>query len=136
MPPITPSDAALAVQEATPCTDGREHPRPWVPQLDENDRECLGLVLLTVREYADDIGVANFHVAPMGELAAALDAAARGINYVPAFTPDELDLIATAMACLASLIEGLGDPGSVKALRAVRLKAATLALRQGGGDRG
>lgn len=131
---LTPSDVVSELQRTIEAA-GPVCPSGLMPELNYDEREQLKAMLLYVREAADDLGCALPHTAPMGHLAAALDAAAHGHSApVTPFTAGELDVLSAALGGLAGLVEGIGGPEIVRELRRLRLKAANMHVQEVGSD--
>lgn len=124
MIPTNPSDQHPAA--ANPVAAVR--PVPWVPELDQDDRNValVRCALWRLRDHADDLGVSNAHTAPIGELAAALDAAVEGCEYTPAFTAGELAAITAALEGYVSLLRTVSGYATVDDLERLARKAARL----------
>ena len=133
---ITPFDVVSELQRTIDqAAKHPVHPTGLVPDLDYDEREQVKGMLLYLREAADDLGCAVAHEAPIGDLAAQLEATAHGHVAPPArFRADELDILTAALGGLAGLLEGIGDPKVVRELRRLRLRAANMMAQEVGSD--
>jgi hypothetical protein len=104
----------------------------WVPELEHEDRELLAKDLSQLREYADELGASGAYTAPMGALAAHLEAAAHQRKPPVDFTMGELEIIAMALE-LASMLDNLLDEATIKALKALRVKALSIGFERAAG---